>query len=156
MHDAAVDVVEYLPAAHPAQVVAPALAPVFVIDPALQSVHGAVDAVENLPAPHAVHMVAPAKEPVFVTDPAAQSEQNDLPPSDWYWPAVQAVHFAAFVADEDWPAGQLLHVCVELSAYVPGEQSEQKPSNDFAQDCRAPAEHFAHVMQLAWLVRFWY
>ena len=49
-----------------------------------------------------------------------------------------------------------MQVLVELSAYVPGKQFEQKPANDFAQDCRSPAEHFWHTMQLASLVRFWY
>ena len=49
-----------------------------------------------------------------------------------------------------------MHVFVELSAYVPGEQSVQKPSNDFAQDCRAPAGQLAHAMHCGWLVCDWY
>ena len=69
---------------------------------------------------------------------------------------MQATHVAALVADDDWPAGQLLHVFVTLSTYVPGEQSVQKPSNDFAHDCRSPAGHCAQAMQLAPLVWFWY
>ena len=32
----------------------------------------------------------------------------------------------------------------------------QKPANDFAHDCRVPAGHFAHVMQLALLFWSWY
>ncbi len=83
MHDATFDVVEYLPAAHSRHELAPALVPVFVIEPALQSMHDAmVDVVEYLPAAHAVHVVAPAVAPVFVIDPAAQSEQYDLPLPD--------------------------------------------------------------------------
>ena len=83
MHDATVDAVEYLPAAHGVHELAPAAAPVFVIKPALHSMHDATfDAVEYLPAPHAVHFVALAAVPVSVIDPAAHSEQYDLPPSD--------------------------------------------------------------------------
>ena len=71
MQAATFDAVEYLPTAHAVQILAPSLAPVFVIDPALQSVHAVpVDAVEYLPAPHAAHVVAPVAEPVFVIDPA--------------------------------------------------------------------------------------
>ena len=83
MHDGTVDAVEYLPAAHSVHELAPALAPVFVMDPALQSVHDATfDAVEYLPAPHALHAVAPVAAPVLVIEPATHSEQNDLPLSD--------------------------------------------------------------------------
>ena len=83
MHDVAADITEYLPAPHSVHELAPALAPVFVIEPAPQSLHAATfDAVEYLPAAHAVHVVAPAEEPVFVMEPAAHSEQNDLPCSD--------------------------------------------------------------------------
>ena len=83
VHDATFDVVEYLPTAHAVHELPPALAPVFVIDPAPQSVHDATfDAVEYLPAPHAVHAVAPAFAPVLVIEPATHSEQNDLPLSD--------------------------------------------------------------------------
>ena len=45
---------------------APALVPVFVIEPALQSVHEvSVDAVEYLPAAQGVHVVAPAAAAVW-------------------------------------------------------------------------------------------
>ena len=67
VHDATAEIVEYLPALHSAHVVAPALVPVFVIEPALQSVHEAsVDAVEYLPAAQAVHAVAPTAVAVSV------------------------------------------------------------------------------------------
>ena len=83
MHDIAADIAEYLPAPHSVHELAPALVPVFVIEPAPQSVHAATfDAVEYLPAAHAAHAVAPAAEPVSVIEPAAHSEQYDLPGSD--------------------------------------------------------------------------
>ena len=82
MHDIAADITEYLPAPHSVHELAPALVPVFVIEPALQSVHAATfDAVEYLPAAHAAHAVAPAAEPVSVIEPAWHGAQNDLPPS---------------------------------------------------------------------------
>ena len=57
-------------------VVAPVLVPVFVIEPASQSVHdGTFEAFEYLPASHAVHVVAPVEEPLSVIEPAAHSEQ---------------------------------------------------------------------------------
>ena len=76
MHDAAAEVVEYLPAAHSVHVEAPVSVPVFVIEPAAQSVHDATfELVEYLPALHGVHAFAPVLVPVSVTDPAAHSEQ---------------------------------------------------------------------------------
>ena len=49
------DVVEYLPVAHAVQLVAPAADPVFVIEPAWQSVHEAsLGSIECVPAVHAV------------------------------------------------------------------------------------------------------
>ena len=72
-----------MPTAHAVHVVAPALVPVFVIDPAAQSVHEATfEAVEYLPAAHVVQFIAPAASPVPVIEPAAHSEQYDLPPAD--------------------------------------------------------------------------
>ena len=106
-----------------------------------------LEAVEYLPAAHGVHAFAPAPLPVSVIEPAAQSEQYDLPPPDWYLPGSHASHLAASVVDEVCPAGHVLQVCVELSAYVPGKHLVQKPANDFAQDCRSPAGHFAQAMQ---------
>ena len=82
MHDIAADITEYLPAPHSVHELAPALVPVFVIEPAPQSVHAATfDAVEYLPAAHAAHAVAPAAEPVSVIEPPWHGAQNDLPPS---------------------------------------------------------------------------
>ena len=72
-----------MPTAQAVHVVAPVLAPVFVIEPAAQSKHDATfEAVEYLPPSHFSHLIAPAPVPVFVTDPAAHSEQYDLPPAD--------------------------------------------------------------------------
>ena len=53
------DAVEYLPTAHPVQILAPALVPVFVIEPAAQSLHDATfDAVEYFPTAHFVQSVS--------------------------------------------------------------------------------------------------
>ena len=79
-HDAKVDAVEYLPAAHGVHELAPASVPVFVIEPAPHSMHDvAFDAVEYLPASHAMHFVAPADVPLSVIDPVSHDVQNDLP-----------------------------------------------------------------------------
>ena len=76
MQAATFDAVEYLPTAHPVQILAPVLVPVFVSDPALQSVHvESVGIAEYLPSEHSVHAFAPVDGPVFVIDPAAHSEQ---------------------------------------------------------------------------------
>ena len=70
------EVVEYFPAPHSVHVVAPAFMPVFVIEPAAQSVHKATfEAFEYLPAEHAVHVVAPALVPVPVLEPATHTLQ---------------------------------------------------------------------------------
>ena len=87
MHASTSDVAEYLPAAQAVHALAPASAPVFVIEPAAHAsqslassepsvaaylplthaVHSlASDAVEYLPAAHTVQMVAPVVGPVFV------------------------------------------------------------------------------------------
>ena len=63
-------------AAHATHELAPAKKPVFVIDPARQSMHDATfDAVEYLPAAHAVHCVAPVLVPVSVVEPGAHIVQ---------------------------------------------------------------------------------
>ena len=110
------DAVEYLPAAHRVHEVAPASAPVFVIEPAAhllqsaallkpvvplyvpasQSVHDAMfDAVEYLPAAHSVHAVAPALVPVFVIEPAAQSVHEATFELVEYLPATHGVQALA-------------------------------------------------------------
>ena len=79
MHDATSEVVEYLPAPHSVQMLAPAFVPVFVIEPAAHSVHNATFEVsEYLPATHGVQALAPALVPVSVIEPAAHSEQWDF------------------------------------------------------------------------------
>ena len=61
---------ENLPALHAVQELPPVLAPVFVIDPAPQSIHAAtLEIVEYLPAAHAVHVFAPAAAAISVIDP---------------------------------------------------------------------------------------
>ena len=83
MQAATLDAVEYLPTAHPVQILAPALVPVFVSEPALQSAHAeSVGFAEYVPSVHAVHAFAPVDGPVFVIDPAAHSEQNGFPSAD--------------------------------------------------------------------------
>ena len=78
VQDATFEAEEYLPAGQTVHVVAPALAPVFVMDPAAQLMQAATfEAVEYFPAVHAVQVVAPVSVPVSVMDPAAQVEQSD-------------------------------------------------------------------------------
>ena len=70
-HAVAVGVVEYLPAAHLRHELAPALEPVFVIEPAPHLAHDAtLELVEYVPLAHAVHLVAPMPVPVSVIEPA--------------------------------------------------------------------------------------
>ncbi len=83
VQDAVVEAVEYFPTAHSVHELAPAMAPVFVIEPAVHVVHDATfDAVEYLPAEHVAHAVAPELVPVFVIDPGMHTLQYDLPLPD--------------------------------------------------------------------------
>ena len=116
MHATTFDAVEYLPTAHAAQLLAPALVPVFVIEPAgqsaqlrasfepavllyvpgAQSVHAATfDTVEYLPTAHAVHVVAPPSLPVSVIEPASQSMHDGTFDSVEYVPAAHLSHLIA-------------------------------------------------------------
>ena len=78
------DTVEYLPALHSMQELAPAADPVFVIEPAWQSVHEvSLGSVEYVPGRHLSHVVAPGSSSVLsVMEPAAQSGQYDFPFAD--------------------------------------------------------------------------
>ena len=90
--------VESFPAGHESHAVAPASTPVFVIDPAIQSVHDAtLDTFENFPATHFVHVVAPASLPVI--EPAAHTLQNTAAPELWYMPALHSSHEGRLEAD---------------------------------------------------------
>ena len=116
MHVPTSDAVEYLPTAHAVHMLAPALVPVFVIEPAghsaqslassepvvplylpaSQSVHAATfDAVEYLPTAHAVHVVAPALVPASVIEPAAQPMHDATFDAVEYVPATHASHETA-------------------------------------------------------------
>ena len=107
---------EYLPAAHWPHAVAPALLPVFVIEPAGHSSHPfaaskpvvplylptpqsvhllTFEAVEYLPAAHAMHVVAPVLVPVLVIEPAGQSVHDTTVEAVEYLPTAQAVHVFA-------------------------------------------------------------
>ena len=97
-------------------VVAPVPVPVFVIEPAgqsvqslgllepvvplylpgAQSVHAATsDAVEYLPTAHAVHVVAPVPVPASVMEPAAQSVHDATFDAVEYLPAAHSSHVVA-------------------------------------------------------------
>ena len=116
VHAATFDSLEYLPTAHLAHMLAPLLAPVFVIEPAAhcaqslasfelvvplyvpasQSVHAATfDAVEYLPTAHAVHVVAPVPVPASVIEPAAQSVHIESVDIFEYLPAAHSSHVVA-------------------------------------------------------------
>ena len=115
-HTGTFDAVEYLPAPHLVHKLAPAVAPVFVIDPAAhstqslapseplvstyfpasQSVHAVMlEAVEYFPAGHKSHAVAPASTPVFVIDPAIQSVHDATLDTFENFPATHFVHVVA-------------------------------------------------------------
>ena len=104
-----------MPAAHAVHVVAPVAVPVFVIEPAAQSMqsdasfepvaptylpaahamHEATsEPVEYFPASHAVHVVAPADAPVLVIEPAAHAMHAASPVVTVYWPATQSMQLA--------------------------------------------------------------
>ena len=116
VHAFTFDSLEYLPTAHALQMLAPALVPVFVIEPAAhcaqslasfepvvplyvpgpQSTHEATfDAVEYLPTAHAVHVVAPALVPASVIEPAAQSIHVKSVDFFEYLPAAHSSHVVA-------------------------------------------------------------
>jgi hypothetical protein len=76
MHESKTDAVEYLPAPHSAHRLAPVLAPVLVIEPALHAAHDATfDAFEYVPAAHAIHELAPTSVPMSVCEPAKHTLQ---------------------------------------------------------------------------------
>jgi hypothetical protein len=107
------DAVENLPAKHTVQMLAPAPAPVLVIEPATHSAQSfsssepivstylpgsqsvqapTFDAVENLPTAHAVQLLPPALMPVLVMEPAAHLAQEAAVDIVEYLPAVHSVH----------------------------------------------------------------
>ena len=113
MHELTRDVVEYLPTAHCMHVVAPGLLPVFVLEPAAQSMQlpGAeepavatylpavqsehevtLDFVEYLPGAHCVQVVAPVSMPALVIEPASQSLHSLTFDVAEYLPAAHAKH----------------------------------------------------------------
>ena len=84
-HDGAVEVCEYLPAAHSMHATAPMPVPVSVIEPAAQSLHESTfDAAEYWPGAHAAQVVAPAFGPVLVTDPGGHAMQEVEPGAGWW------------------------------------------------------------------------
>ena len=77
-HAVTFDAAENLPWAHSVHVLAPALAPALVIDPAAQTVHAAtLDTAEYWPAVHAVQLTAADAMPVLVMDPGWHTTQCD-------------------------------------------------------------------------------
>ena len=71
---------EYKPAAQGVHVVAPAPAPVFVMEPALHEAHKVTfENNENEPGAQRVQLVAPVPAPVFVMEPASHVWQEASP-----------------------------------------------------------------------------
>ena len=116
VHACTFDLLEYLPTAHAVQILAPVPVPVFVIEPAgqsvqslgllepvvpmyvpaTQSVHVATfDTVVYLPTAHAVHVVAPVPVPASVIEPAAQSVHVESVDDFEYLPAAHSSHIVA-------------------------------------------------------------
>ena len=111
---AEVDTAECFPTAHAVQMLAPSLAPVFVIDPAAHSAQSLAkaepvvstyvpatqpmhdvarsDVVEYCPTAQAVQVVAPVLLPLSVIEPAAQAVQDGTSDTVEYSPAAHAVH----------------------------------------------------------------
>ena len=133
VHDASFDAAEYLPAAHAVHMLAPPLAPVFVIEPgghiaqsiaslepvvptyrpAAQLEHAATfDAVEYLPTAHGMHVVAPVLAPASVIEPAAQSLHDATLDFVENLPAAHGVH-------------ELAPAAVPVLVVEPATQSEQ-------------------------------
>ena len=92
MH-ASVDIAEYCPAAQGVHDIAPVLIPVFVSEPASQTVH-VIPSVEYFPAAQRVHDIAPVLIPVSVSEPASQTV-HAVSPSAEYCPAAHAVQAEA-------------------------------------------------------------
>ena len=79
-HDETLEDNEYVPATQGVHVDAPALVPVFVMDPASQFVHEETfDDAEYKPGAQSEQVDAPALVPVFVMEPAAHSWQEASP-----------------------------------------------------------------------------
>jgi hypothetical protein len=115
------DEVEYLPAVHAVQMLAPTREPVFVVEPgshalqllanaepgvptyvpAPQPMHDAArfDAVEYCPTAQAVQVVAPVLLPLLVTEPAAQAVQDGTADAVEYSPAGHSSHELAPAAE---------------------------------------------------------
>ena len=111
---AEVDTAECFPTAHAVQMLAPSLAPVFVIDPAAHSAQSLakaepvvstylpatqpmhdvarLDVVEYCPTAQAVQVVAPVLLPLSVIEPAAQAVQDVTADAVEYSPAAHPSH----------------------------------------------------------------
>ena len=131
---AEVDTAECFPTAHAVQMLAPMLAPVFVMDPASHSVQSLakaepvvstylpavqpmhdvarLDAVEYCPTAQAVHVVAPVLLPLSVIEPAAQAVQDGTSDAVEYSPAAHSSH-------------ELAPAAVPLSVREPAKQALQ-------------------------------
>ena len=131
---AEVDTAECFPTAHAMQMLAPSLAPVFVIDPAAHSAQSLaeaepvvstylpatqpmhdvarVDAIEYCPTAQAVQVVAPVPAPLSVIEPAAQVVQDGTSDTVEYSPAAHSSH-------------ELAPAAVPLSVREPAKQALQ-------------------------------
>jgi hypothetical protein len=137
-HNATFDTVEYCPAAHAVQLLAPLPVPVFVREPALQAMQLVWPVLSwYLAAAHGAHAIVEA-----VLDwPAAQTVQLDAPTLASvlvYEPALQLEHAATFDAVEYCPAAH----AVQLLAPLPVPVFVREPA--------------LHAIQLAWPVLSWY
>jgi hypothetical protein len=146
-HAATFDAVEYFPAAHAVQLLAPVPVPVSVREPALHAMqlvwsvlpwyvaaahgaHAVVEAVLDWPAAHAVQLDAPTLSSVLVYDPTLQLEHAATFDAVEYFPAAHAVQLLA-------PVPVPVFVC------EPAVQLEQAATFDTVEYCPA-----AHAMQL--------
>jgi hypothetical protein len=141
-HAVTFDAVEYFPAAHAVQVLAPVPIPVFVREPAMQAMqlawpvlpwyqaaaqgaHAIVEAVLDLPATHAVQLDAPTLASVLVYEPAVHVMQAVWPMLPWYLPAGHVAQAAVDVT-LNLPGPQAVHV-VAFVVTCPRDPLSQSP-----------------------------
>jgi hypothetical protein len=122
VHDATLDLSEYVPPEHRVHVVAPVAVPASVMEPASQSVH-IDEAIAPIVSDH-----FPATQSSHVDAAAAPSESDHLPLSQF----LQSVAASLPVVSRYLPVVQLAHALEEVSDHVPAEHAVQLEAPVFA------------------------
>jgi hypothetical protein len=135
---ASVNLLEYFPFAHFAQLVPPVLLSVSVTEPAEQVIHALVEVSEYFPAAHLVQLLPPVLPSESVMEPSAHTLHGCVDCAEYFpaahfaqlvpslllsvsvmEPAAQALHLLLPVSATNWPATQLAHASVDLLEYFP-------------------------------------